>query len=67
MQKIFIIAFFIFSVKANALIGGADVLDGDPIGKSVVALQMAERQTDGSVRFYKGPGVLIGHNLVHLN
>lgn len=64
MSKLFIVLIFSFSLKTNALIGGADVLEGDPISKSIVALQMAERQADGSVRFYKGSGVLISQNVV---
>lgn len=49
---------------SHAIIGGVAIDSKNELAKSVVALQMGEQQSDGTVRFYKGSGVLISDRLI---
>lgn len=63
-----------FPYSAFGIINGTDVSSSDDLSKHIVALRMEEKQADGSLRFYKGTGVLItdriiltaGHNFFYL-
>lgn len=49
---------------SHAIIGGVNIDSRNKLAKSVVALQMGEKQSDGTIRFYKGSGVLISDRLI---
>lgn len=74
LKTLLVLPFILFSAKVHALIGGTEVLDTEQVSKSVMALQMAEVQQNGSTHFYKASGVLIrqdailtaGHNFFYL-
>jgi secreted trypsin-like serine protease len=64
VQKTITIALLFTSFNSFALIGGKDVLESDPISKSVVALQMVEKESSGNINRYKGSGVLVTPNII---
>lgn len=69
-----ILVFFFYASSATALIGGQEVSPAHSLSRSVVALQMVEKESSGRVNLYKGSGVLIsrrvvltaGHNFFYL-
>jgi secreted trypsin-like serine protease len=64
MKTLLILFSVLFSMKSYALIGGLDVSEIDILSKSVIALQMVEKQSDGTVNRYKGSGVLVTPNVI---
>ena len=46
------------------IINGIDAIEADSISTQVVALQMPNIESDGSVRFYKGTAFIIGDDLL---
>jgi len=56
---------FLFSTYSFALVGGMKVNEQDPLSKSVVALQMVEKDSIGKkINRYKGSGVLVGKDVI---
>jgi V8-like Glu-specific endopeptidase len=65
----------LWGTSAKAVIGGQNVEHSvTGVSSSVIALQMSETQTDGSIRYYKGTAVLVapdllltaGHNVAYI-
>lgn len=64
----------ILAPSSHAIIGGVELDKTSPIASHIIALQMEEKQSDGSLKYYKGTGVLItdrvvltaGHNFYYL-
>ena len=69
-----IVTLFSFSSPALAIVNGSELSEVATLAKSVVAIQMVERESSGKINFYKGSGVLIsdrviltaGHNFFYL-
>jgi secreted trypsin-like serine protease len=73
----FLLLYFLISnfQPAHAIIGGKEIDNSDTLSSHVVAMQMEEKQPDGTIVYYKGTGVLVsdrvimtaGHNFFYIS
>jgi secreted trypsin-like serine protease len=54
----------LYSTNSVAIVNGAEVDDDDALAKHVVALQLPETLSDGSIYYHKGTGIILSNNLI---